>query len=246
MKISIITVVRNNAATIRDCIESVLSQTYPVEYIIIDGCSTDGTLDIIKKYEANISKFVSESDNGIYDAMNKGLKAATGDIIGILNSDDVYAENTVLESVVSCFSKEKTDSCYGDLNYVDRNDTNRVTRFWKSGCYNKEKFKNGWMPPHPVFFVKKYIYEKYGYLNLDFPFAADYELMLRFLYKHGITAAYIQKVLVKMRTGGTSKPGLYTLRSIIENYKAWKTNELEPNLMTFILKPISKIFQYMI
>jgi len=221
VKVSIITVVYNGKNTIEDCLKSVANQTYPlIEHIIIDGGSTDGTLDVIKKYKNKIAKVISEPDKGIYDAMNKGLRSADGDIIGILNSDDMYADNSVIESVVSTITDNNVDSCYGDLVYVDRDDTAKIKRQWKAGEYKKEKFKKGWMPPHPAFFVKKEMYERYGYLNLDFPLAADYELMLRFLYRYGITTAYIPKVLVKMRAGGTSRPGLYTIKATIENYRA--------------------------
>ena len=221
MKVSILTATYNSSETLEDCIKSVANQTYPlIEHIIIDGGSTDGTLDVIKKYKNKIAKVISEPDKGIYDAMNKGLRSADGDIIGILNSDDMYADNSVIESVVSTITDNNVDSCYGDLVYVDRDDTAKIKRQWKAGEYKKEKFKKGWMPPHPAFFVKKEMYERYGYLNLDFPLAADYELMLRFLYRYGITTAYIPKVLVKMRAGGTSRPGLYTIKATIENYRA--------------------------
>ena len=247
MRVSIITPVYNRIKTFESCLKSIHSQTYPhIEHIIIDGGSTDGTVGVIKKYEDKIASWVSEPDNGLYEAMNKGIKAATGDIIGILNSDDMYADNSVIESVVRTITENNVDSCYGDLVYVDSDDTARIKRQWKAGEYKKEKFKTGWMPPHPTFFVKKEMYERYGYLNLNFPLAADYELMLRFLYKHEISTTYIPKVLVKMRTGGTSNPGLYTLKAILENYRAWKVNGLNPNLLTFLLKPLSKIRQFRI
>jgi len=245
MKVSILTATYNSSETLEACLQSIHSQTYPhLEHIIIDGGSTDGTLDVIKKYENKITKVISEPDHGIYDAMNKGLRLADGDIIGILNSDDMYADNSVIESVVRTITDNNVDSCYGDLVYVDKDDTTKIKRQWKAGEYKKEKFKTGWMPPHPAFFVKKEMYERYGYLNLDFPLAADYELMLRFLYRYGITTAYIPKILVKMRSGGTSRPGLYTVRAMIENYRAWKVNGLHPSLLTFLLKPVSKLRQF--
>jgi glycosyltransferase involved in cell wall biosynthesis len=177
--------------------------------------------------------------------MNKGIAVATGDIIGVLNSDDVYADNFVIEDVVKTLSKNNVESCYGDLVYVDSKDTEKVIRYWKAGQFDKEKFKKGWMPPHPAFFAKKSVYEKYGLLDLDFPLAADYELMLRFLYKYEVSTTYIPRVLVKMRAGGTSKPGFYTLKAIIENYNAWKVNGLKPNPITFVFKPLSKLSQYL-
>jgi len=244
MKVTVITAVLNGVEIIEDCIKSVFSQSHKnIEHIIIDGGSTDGTLDVIKKYENKITKVISEPDNGIYDAMNKGIKAATGDIIGILNSDDFYADEAVIEDIVKAITENKTDSCYGDIVYVDRDNPDRIVRYWKAGGFDRDKFKRGWMPPHPAFFVKKEIYKRYGYLNLSFPLAADYELMLRFLYKHGVSTTYIPKVLVKMRVGGTSRPGLYTVRAIIENYRAWKVNGLHYPI-TVLLKPFSKLVQF--
>jgi len=175
--------------------------------------------------------------------MNKGIRAATGDIVGILNSDDIYADEFVVENVVKTMSENNVDSCYGDLVYVDKDNTGKVIRYWKSGDFYKERFRKGWMPPHPAFFVKREIYEKYGYLNLDFPLAADYELMLRFLYRYGVSTTYIPRVLVKMRTGGTSNPGLYTAGAVMENYRAWKANGLKYPV-TVLMKPLSKIFQF--
>jgi len=245
MKVSIITVVYNGAENIEDSIRSVIGQTHKdIEYLIIDGGSTDGTLDIIRRYEHGISRVISEPDNGIYDAMNKGLEMASGDVVGILNSDDLYADTKVIEHVVEYFAEKRVDSCYGDLVYVDRRNTNIPVRHWKSGEFLKKRFRSGWMPPHPTFFVKKDVYEKYGFLNIDFPLAADYELMLRLLYKYEVSTTYIPRVLVKMRTGGTSTPGLYTVKAVAENYKAWKVNDLNPNPITFVLKPLSKLFQY--
>jgi glycosyltransferase len=247
MKISIITVGFNCKNTLEDCIKSVLSQNYPdVEYIIIDGGSTDGTLDVIKKYKNDIAYFVSEPDKGIYDAMNKGIKAATGDIIGILNSDDVYADNEILQSVAACIFEKKVDSCYGDLFYVTANDMDRKVRYWKAGSFNKNNFIRGWMPPHPTFFVRRSVYEQFGLFNLNFPLAADYELMLRFLYKYDVSTYYIPQCLVRMRTGGACKPGLLnTFNNMIENYRAWRVNDLKPNPLTFIMKPLHKTSQFL-
>jgi len=246
MKISIITVVYNGKNTIEDCLRSVRNQTYPsIEHIIIDGGSTDGTVEVIKRYEDRIVYWISEPDKGIYDAINKGIRESTGDIIGILHSDDFYTDENVINDVVKAISANKVDSCYGDIIYVDRKDTNKVTRYWRAGEYDREKFRKGWMPPHPTFFCKRSIYEKYGLLNLDFPLAADYELMLRFLYKYQVSATYIPRILVKMRTHGTSRPGKYTLGAIIENYRAWKVNNLEYPF-TMLLKPFLKTFQFLI
>jgi glycosyltransferase involved in cell wall biosynthesis len=244
MKISIITPTYNSETTLKDTILSVLNQSYQdIEYIIVDGGSSDKTMDIIGSFGGKISKLISEKDSGIYDAMNKGIKASTGEIIGVLNSDDLYADNYVIETVADRLVKNRTDSCYADLVYVDRNNTEKMIRYWRAGDYGKNKFIFGWMPPHPTFFCKRSVYGEYGFLNLDFPLAADYELMLRFLYKHNISTFYIPKAIVKMRAGGTSRPGSYTFRAIAENYRAWKINGLNYPL-TVLLKPISKIFQY--
>ena len=247
MKISIITASLKCSQTIEDCIQSIINQTYSnIEHIIIDGGSRDGTLGVINKYRDKITKVVSEPDKGIYDAMNKGIKLATGDVVGILNSDDIYADKFVVENVLQTMSDGKVDTCYGDLAYVDREDTKKIIRNWKGGEFNKLNFKRGWMPPHPTFFVKKEIYEKYGLFNLDFPVTADYELMLRFLYKYNVSTTYIPGVLVKMRTGGKSRPGMInTARNMLENYRAWKVNGLETNLLTFVMKPLSKAKQYL-
>lgn len=246
MKISIITVVFNGTETIEDCLKSVIKQTYPhIEHIIIDGGSTDGTLAIIEKNRDKVLKIISESDNGIYDAMNKGIRLATGNIVAILNSDDMYADEFVVENVLQAMSDGKVDTCYGDLVYVDREDIKKVIRNWKGGEFNKLNFKKGWMPPHPTFFVKREIYEKYGLFNLGFPIAADYEIMLRFLYRYNVSTAYVPKVLVKMRTGGKSRPDVLRIaRNMLENYQAWRANGLRVNPFTFILKPLLKVTQY--
>src|SRR3989344_5964255 len=205
LKVSIITITFNSARTIEDTIKSVLSQTYPnIEYIVIDGGSKDGTQEIVKKYKDKIAKYISEPDKGIYDGMNKGFKVATGDIIGQINSDDFYASNDVIGEVVKKIEEEHAQVCWGDLQYVDAKDTNKIIRDWKSSEYAEGKFKNGWMPPHPTFFVRREVYEKYGYFRLDMGTAADYELMLRFLEKHRVRSCHIPKIMVKMREGGAS------------------------------------------
>jgi glycosyltransferase involved in cell wall biosynthesis len=246
MKVSIITVALNSAEYIEDCIKSVVSQDYKdIEYIVIDGASTDGTIDVIRKYEKYVSLLISEPDHGIYDAMNKGIKIATGEIIGILNSDDMYADETVIRSVANCLSEDGIGTCYGDLVYVDRNNTDKLVRYWKSGDFNKKKFKRGWMPPHPTFFVRRGIYEQYGVFNLELGSAADYELMLRFLLRHMIKTKYLPEVLIKMRTGGISNISIKM--RLIANYMdryAWKVNDLKPYPWTLIFKPLRKINQY--
>ena len=246
-QVSIISAVFNAAITFRKCIESVQNQSHPTEHIIIDGCSSDGTLDIIEEYKSSFSKVISEHDRGMYDAMNKGLGMASGEIIGFLNADDLYADSEVLANVSELFQENSVDSCYGDLVYVDAIHTNRNIRYWHSGTCNFRRFYWGWMPPHPTFFVKKKIYEKYGYFNLNMGTAADYELMLRFLLKYKISCAYIPKIMIKMRTGGKSNVSLKSrIRANQKDRKAWKVNGLQPYPWTLYFKPLRKIPQWFI
>lgn len=245
MKVSIITVSYNSEKTIEDTIKSVLSQDYPnVEYVIIDGASKDSTLQIIEKYQDKIAQVIFEKDKGIYDAMNKGIAIATGDIIGILNSDDFYADSTVISSIVAQFTPT-IQAVYADLVYVDANDTSRITRLWKSGNYKQGDFKKGWMPPHPTFFVKSECYQKYGNYSLQLKSASDYELMLRLIHKEQIKINYLPKVIVKMRTGGASNASLKNrINANKEDRMAWRMNGLKPGFFTFVRKPISKIIQF--
>lgn len=247
-KISIITVAYNSASTIYDTVQSVISQTYPnVEYIIVDGASTDDTLSVVRRYADSEIRIFSEPDRGIYDAMNKGLTLATGEIIGFLHADDVYAHSGILSDVARVFEINETDSCYGDLVYVDRVKTDKIIRYWKAGLYDVRRFYHGWMPPHPTFFVRRGIYEMYGAFSLDMGTAADYELMLRFLLKHKIKAAYIPEIMVRMRTGG--KSNATTKNRILANRMdrlAWKINGLKPFPWTLLMKPLSKISQFLV
>jgi len=245
MKISIITVVYNNAATIKDAIESVLNQTYNnIEYIVVDGASTDGTVEIVQSYRNKIDKFISEKDKGLYDAMNKGIGLATGDIVGILNSDDFYKSNDILEIVANEFMSKDIDCLYGDLEYVDANNTEKIVRYWKSKPFEDGLFQKGWHPAHPTFFIKRKYYEKYDVFNLDFKISADYEIMLRFLERYKLKSSYIHKTFVKMRVGGESNRSLSNiLKANLESYKAWKVNGLYINPFMFLLKPLSKVLQ---
>lgn len=246
MKISIITITYNSEKTIADTIKSVLVQTYKnIEYIIIDGKSSDKTLKIINKYKKKKFKIISEKDYGIYDALNKGISLATGDIIGFLHSDDVFYDKQVLFNIAKTFENYNIDSLYGDLLYVNAQNTNKIIRYWKSKDFNKSSFKAGWMPAHPTFYVKKEIYKKYGNFNINLKISADYELMLRFLYKNTISTKYLPLILVKMRMGGTSNVNLKNrLIANQEDKKAWEMNNLNMPFYTNILKPLRKITQY--
>jgi glycosyltransferase involved in cell wall biosynthesis len=247
MKVSIITITYNSAETVEDTIQSVLSQDYPnIEYIIVDGASKDDTMAIVNRYRDKIATIISEPDKGIYDAMNKGVRAATGDIIGILNSDDFYADNSVISDIVKAIQQDNADACYADLVYVDRTATDKVIRSWKSGEYRHGDFLRGWMPPHPTFFVKRSWYERHGLYSLQLKSAADYELMLRFIHKHGVSMAYLPRVITKMRAGGQSNITLKNRwKANQEDRLAWKMNGLQPGFLTLVRKPLSKLLQYL-
>ncbi|WP_317898519.1 glycosyltransferase family 2 protein [Aurantibacillus circumpalustris] len=246
MKISIITITFNSESTIEQTIRSVIEQTYKnIEYIIVDGGSTDNTLNVIEKYKPNIHKIVSESDNGLYDALNKGIEMATGDVIGMIHSDDFYIDNNVIQKYADCFLKNKSDSVYSDLYYVDKTNADKIIRKWKSGEYKAGSFINGWMPPHPTFFVKREIYQKLGKFNIQFKSAADYELMLRFIKKNKISISYLPEYTVKMRVGGKSNVSvLNRFKANMEDRKAWEENGLKPRFYTLYLKPLRKILQF--
>lgn len=241
LSISIITVVRNNETTIADCISSVTGQSQPpFEHIIIDGKSTDGTLLEIKKHSYAAVKLVSETDNGIYDAMNKGIHLATGDIIGILNSDDIYAHSHVLENVTKLFQESSADALFADLVYVKPDNLNQVVRYYSGAGFTPEKFAWGWMPPHPTFFVRREIYERYGFFATDYRIAADYELMARFLARHRVKYLYMSEVIVRMRTGGISTRNLKS--NWILNHEILLACA-ENNIHTNIFKVYSKYFR---
>ncbi len=247
MKISIITACCNAAKTIKTSLECIDSQKVQCEHVIVDGGSLDNTLEICNKYASPHRYIKSEPDQGIYDAMNKGINRSTGDIIGILNADDFYPSPDVLTWVSKAFSHPSVQACYGNLQYVRTDDVNTVTRYWKSGNYRRELFYQGWMPPHPTFFVRRELYQRYGKFRLELGSAADYELMLRFLVKHRIDVAYIPKVLVKMRSGGVSNASLKNrLLANKMDRKAWEVNGLRPRPWTLYLKPLQKINQYVL
>lgn len=246
LKISIITVVYNNARHIEHCLNSVISQDYDnLEYVVIDGGSTDGTLGVIEECGEAISNWVSEPDDGIYDAMNKGVSLSSGEVVGFLNSDDFYADSNVLKEVAEVFSSPAVQCCYGDLDYVGRENVDKIIRRWRPGPFSPELFRTGWHPPHPTFFARRELYGTSGGFKLDYSVAADYELMLRFLVKEGYKSAYIPKVLVKMRTGGESNRGLLNiLRANLESYRAWSENGLPISPFFILRKPLSKLGQY--
>ena len=204
MKISVVTVCRNAESTIEDTIRSVAGQTCRnVEHVIVDGASTDGTLDIIRKYESLVSKWVSEPDQGIYDAMNKGLALAGGDVVGFLNADDVYAQPDILEILTRNFSGGDLDACYGDVVFV-RDDLETIVRYYRSSGFAPKKLAYGWMPAHPALYLKKALFDKYGNFRTDYQIAADYELVVRLFGAKRIRYRYVPEVFVKMRIGGVS------------------------------------------
>lgn len=246
MKISIVTVVYNGEKFLEDCIKSVLSQTYPyIEYIVIDGGSNDGSLAILEKYKNHIAHFVSEKDQGMYDALNKGIKMATGDVVGILNSDDMLASPDVIELIASCFISQDPEILYGNLNYVSPGQTEKIIRKWISKPFTKRSIVLGWMPAHPTFYAKRSLFANLGYYSLSFDSAADYELMLRFLYRNDVKAVFLDKLIVKMRTGGMSNASLkHRYRAFVNDYKALKTNKVPFAFLTIMLKKISKITQF--
>jgi glycosyltransferase involved in cell wall biosynthesis len=245
MKISIITATYNSASTVRDTLACVRTQDHPdIEHIIVDGGSTDGTLDIVDDFP-HVAKLISGRDDGIYDAMNKGISVATGQVIGILNSDDIYTDTTVLSAVAAAFADPAIMTAYADLQYVDADDQRKVLRNWRSGPFKRENFYFGWMPPHPTFFVRNEVYTRAGVFNLGLRSAADYELMLRVLVKLEMTTHYIPRVIVKMRAGGMSNASLLNrLRGNKEDRLAWKLNGLKPYFFTLYLKPLRKLHQF--
>ena len=244
MKISIITVCFNSVETIEDTIKSVLSQDYKdIEYIVVDGDSTDATLEILTKYEGRISTCISEPDTGIYEAMNKGIKLSTGDIIATLNADDFYADETVVSNMVGFLQSNGLDAAYGDLAYIASDNSSHVGRFWKAGVYKRGAFSHGWVIPHPTFFCRKQVFEKYGYFNEKFQVAADFELLLRFIEKHQINVGYLPKVIVKMRTGGKANILRGIIRGNWEIISSFRLNNLRLSPWFFVLKPATKISQ---
>ncbi|HKK16070.1 MAG TPA: glycosyltransferase family 2 protein [Gammaproteobacteria bacterium] len=244
-EVTIITPTFNSGDHLADCLRSISAQDVDVNHIIIDGASSDTTLEIIEEHGDKLEKIVSEPDSGIYHALNKGLALADSEIIGILNADDYYPANDVIARVLEVFRDPSIAACYGDLVYVDNRDINKIIRYWRAGEFLPEKFYLGWMPPHPTFFVRKSVFDRLGGFNTELGTAADYELMLRFLLKHRIKTAYIPEVLVHMRTGGASNASIANrLLAHRMDYRAWRVNDLRPRVWTIPLKPIRKIRQW--
>jgi glycosyltransferase involved in cell wall biosynthesis len=247
MKFSIITVVRNAAGTIAQCIESVAAQRHAdVEHLVIDGASTDGTLQVVERYRSRLSRIVSEPDKGIYDAMNKGIALATGDVVGFLNADDAYADDEVLSDVAERFADPAIDAAYGDLVYVAASDFRRVVRYWRSGEFRPGSYRQGWMPAHPTFFVRRRVYQAFGGFDLSYRLQSDFDLTTRFLEVRRIRAAYLPRVLVRMRTGGaTNRSVCNVIRGNIEAYRSCKKNALPVSPFFVVRKLLSRVPQFL-
>ncbi|OOQ58060.1 glycosyltransferase family 2 protein [Mucilaginibacter pedocola] len=244
LKISVVTVCYNAASTIERCIQAVMGQCYSnIEHIIIDGGSTDGTLAIIEQYKDTVARVVSEPDKGIYDAMNKGIALATGEVVGMLNADDVFAYEHALEDIARAFEDNSTVILYADLNYLKPNGL--VLRKWVSGRYKHGMFSKGWMPPHPTFYCRRDLYKQLGNYRLDFGTAADYELMARFIHLKKSPVFYLERVVINMNTGGVSNNS-YTGRAkvLFLDLKAMYKNRVKYPLIALILKRLRKIKQF--
>lgn len=240
-----ITAVRNRVATVGEALDSVHSQSWPdVEHVVIDGVSTDGTLELLETRRSEIAVLVSERDSGIYDALNKGLKLATGDVIGLMHSDDIYADQHVLADIAASFADPGIDAAYGDLDYVSRTDTTRVIRHWRSGEYSPRRLAQGWMPPHPTLYLRRHVIERWGGFDASFRIAADYDAILRYFGRGRIRSAYVPRVLVKMRVGGESNRSVGRMvRKSREDYAALRRNNIG-GLVTLARKNLSKIGQF--
>lgn len=247
MKFSIVTAVFNRADTIADALASVQAQSYgPVEHLIQDGGSTDGTLDVIRASDTENTQLVSEPDSGIYDAINKGVSRASGDVVGLMHSDDFFAHDRVLERIADIFQDRDIDGVYGDLDYVSADNTGKVIRHWRSGPYRRDLLRRGWMPPHPTLYLRREVFETWGLYDPDFRIAADYDAMLRYLWTGRVRLAYLPEVLVKMRVGGASNRSLsHILRKSREDYRALRRNGVGGAGVLFA-KNASKLKQFVI
>lgn len=247
MKVSIVTVVFNCVDFLEDCIRSVQKQNYHnIEHIVIDGGSTDGTISIIEKYREKISYFSSEPDDGIYDALNKGIKVATGELIGALNADDQFAGSDVLTLIVKNFVLEKCDAVYGNLNFISRNNQmNMIRRKWRSCCFRKKNMLYGWMPAHPTLYIRRSLFDECGLYSLNFGSSADYELMLRLFYRSDIKSIFVNKLMILMREGGVSNGSVYKVYAAICNdYRALVFNDVPRPLLVLLCKKVRKLKQF--
>jgi len=246
MKVSLVTVVLNCSDYIEDCMKSVIGQDYHnIEYIIIDGGSTDGTIPLIKKYVHKIDYFLSEKDAGMYDALNKGLAVATGDLVGVLNADDLFAASDTISSVVSCFRQNDCDIVYGNLNFISRVDFTKVTRRWRSKPYKLKSVKTGWMPAHPTMYIKRRVITDQGGYSLDFGSCADYELIIRILQNKNFQAVFLDKLLILMRDGGMSNGSLRKVyRTMVNDYRVLAHNKIPNPLLVMVLKKLRKLNQF--
>jgi len=250
MKISIITVSFNSAKTIRDTIESVLAQTYTqIEYIIVDGKSNDATVEIIKEYEPFFNgrlRLISEKDNGLYDAMNKGIQMATGEIVGIINSDDFYHRNDAIENIAKVFEDDTIQATFADVRFVRPENLNKTIRYYSSKNFAPWRFRFGYMPAHPTFFTYKKYFDEFGYYQIDYKIAADYELLIRFLHTHKLNYKYLHTDMLKMRIGGVSTVSLSNYLHNKENARACKENGIKTNLLLLSFRYILKVFEFVI
>lgn len=246
MKVTLITVCRNAAPVIAGTLESVRQQTHPdIEHIVIDGASTDGTVALLEHWRDRLAVLVSEPDKGIYDAMNKGLRLATGDIIGFVNAGDLLMTPQVITRVVAAFERSGADAVYGDIIMVDEHDIHKVHRTWLSGAYRRENFRKGWMPPHVATFFRKSVYDRHGLFNLDLRIGADYEILLRFLYKHKVPAVHLPETLVRFRLGGMSNGSVgHILKANREVRASWGINGLKAPPLLVTRKLWSKVMQF--
>lgn len=245
MKISVITAVRNNRDTIAAALDSILEQTHPdVELVVIDGASTDGTLEVLRRYAARLQVLVSEPDGGIYDALNKGLARASGELVGFLHADDLLADPGVLAAIAAACSDGTTDGVYGDLQYVDKQQPGRVIRHWRSAPFRRALLARGWMPPHPTLYLKREVYQRFGNFDTGYRIAADYDFMLRILCSGTLRLRYLPQVLVRMRVGGASNRSLRNLlRKSREDWRAIRRHGIG-GLPTLLAKNLSKLPQF--
>ena len=243
--VTIITIVFNNVNTIRNAIQSVAYQDYDnIEHIVIDNCSTDGTIEAVNEQIKDLALFISEPDKGIYHALNKGIELSHGEIIGFLNSDDVLKNRKVISTIVSELQSSKSDAVYGDLQYFSKKFPNKISRIWRAGNYSKRKLEFGWMPPHPTFYTYRHLYDQYGFFDVSYQISSDYDMMLKLLYQNNLRAKYIPKVLVKMQSGGISNSLQNLWLKTKEDYLIMKKNEF--NLFTLLFKTVRKLSQFII